>query len=481
MSDGRTLSGEPRLDQVLGGGIPRNAIVMLMGQPGAGKTILAQQYLFKNASKDRPGLYLTTASEPVEKVLRYGQTLDFFDADAVGGSVFYESLAGVLSEKGPQGIFDRIEHLIKERKPGILVVDSYKAIHTYTDRHDGNLRDLTHRLGSMLSAFPVTTFLLGEYTSNDVARYPEFAVADAIISLEVTRTSQREKRDLQVVKLRGSGFLSGHHAYRIGNAGLRVFPRLADPRDVEEYDSRTDRLASGVDGLDRMMDRGIRAGSSTLVLGPAGSGKTLLGLHFILAGAARGEPGLIATFQENPVQLNDVLKGFGWSLDPDKVELMYRAPVDLHIDEWVYDLLDTVKQGPAQRVLIDSLGDLRLAAGDKVRFREYMYSILQRLSRTGTTLMMTDELAPLTGDGLTSDPVISHLSDNVVHLGIQTYSPQLIRAVSVLKTRGTSHDAARRQYEITSEGFKIGEPADLVAGDTGRRSGSDRSNSSGEG
>jgi circadian clock protein KaiC len=457
MNGDRILSGEPRLDQVLGGGVPRNAMVVLMGLPGAGKTILAQQYLFHNASRERPGLYLTTASEPVEKVLRFGQNLDFFDVDAVGDKVFYEPLAAVLSEEGPKGMLDRIEYLIKERRPGILVIDSFKAIHTYANEQDGNLRDLTHRLGSMLSAFPVTTLLLGEYATEDVSQYPEFAVADAIISLEIARTGHREKRVLQVMKLRGSGFLSGHHAYRIESSGLRVFPRLADPRDAGGYDSPTDRLGSGIDGLDVMIGGGIRAGSSTLLLGPAGSGKTLLGLHFILAGAAAGEPGLIATFQENPVQLKDVVEGFGWSLDSNHVELMYRTPVDLHIDEWVYDVLDFVERGKARRILIDSLGDLRLAAGDEVRFREYMYSVLQRLSRAGTGLMMTDELAH-TGDGPTTDAVISHLADNVVHLGVQTYSPRLTRAISVLKTRGTPHDPARRQYEITSEGLTIGEP-----------------------
>jgi circadian clock protein KaiC len=155
--------------------------------------------------------------------------------------------------------------------------------------------------------------------------------------------------------------------------------------------------------------------------------------------------------------LKDVVEGFGWSLDSNHVELMYRTPVDLHIDEWVYDVLDFVERGKARRILIDSLGDLRLAAGDEVRFREYMYSVLQRLSRAGTGLMMTDELAH-TGDGPTTDAVISHLADNVVHLGVQTYSPRLTRAISVLKTRGTPHDPARRQYEITSEGLTIGEP-----------------------
>jgi circadian clock protein KaiC len=183
-------------------------------------------------------------------------------------------------------------------------------------------------------------------------------------------------------------------------------------------------------------------------------------LHFVLAGAAAGEPSVIANFQENPVQLRDIVKGFGWSLESDMIELMYRTPVDLHIDEWVYDVFDTVERQNAQRVLIDSLGDLRMAAGDEVRFREYMYSVLQRLSRAGTNLMMTDELSRFTPDGLATDPIISHLSDNVVQLGVHKHSPHLTRAISVLKTRGSSHDPSRRQYEITSRGLEIGEPVE---------------------
>src|SRR5215207_4964361 len=122
----RLSSGHPRLDAVLGGGVPANGINMLIGLPGSGKTILAQQYVFANATPERPALYLATVSEPFDKILRYGQTLAFFDRKAVGRSVFYEDLGTVLNERGLAGVLEQVNTLIKERRPGLIVIDSFK-------------------------------------------------------------------------------------------------------------------------------------------------------------------------------------------------------------------------------------------------------------------------------------------------------------------------------------------------------------------
>ena len=146
---------------------------------------------------------------------------------------------------------------------------------------------------------------------------------------------------LEVLKLRGSGYLSGQHSYRISAAGLSVFPRLADTVDSSSYDLGAERLSTGIDALDEMLTDGYWPGSSTLCAGPSGIGKTLMGLHFIVAGAAVGEHGIIASLQENPTQLTRVAQAFGWTLD-DSVTMMYRSPVDLYVDEWIYELLDTI-------------------------------------------------------------------------------------------------------------------------------------------
>ena len=117
-----------------------------------------------------------------------------------------------------------------------------------------------------------------------------------------------------------------------------------------------------------MLADGYWRGASTLVAGPSGAGKTLVALHFVFCGAELGEQGIFATFQENPTQLERIVQGFSWSLEEPKVELMFRPPVDLYLDEWVYELLDLIERTGAKRVAIDSLGDLRAACGDEIRF-----------------------------------------------------------------------------------------------------------------
>jgi circadian clock protein KaiC len=453
----RFSSGDYHLDAVLGGGLPANALNMIIGVPGSGKTILAEQFMFHNASPDRPGLYLSTVSEPLDKILRYGQELDFFSAEMIGTSVFFEDLGGTLNDGGLPNVLMRARTLIRERRPGVIVIDSFRALSAYAPSHQA-FRGFLHELAGILTALPTTTFWVGEYAAGEIAMAPEFAVADGIISLSTRREAERAIRHLEILKLRGTGFMAGEHAYRIAQDGLHVFPRLAEGLPMEPYDLRSQRISSGVPALDQMLAEGYWSGASTMVAGPSGSGKTLMGLHFVFNGAAAGQSGIIATLQENATQLERIAGGFGWSLTNESVELMYRSPVDLYLDEWFYDLLDAVERTKAQRIFIDSLGDLRRAAVDDLRFREYLYSLLQRCAHQQISVMMSQETPGPFGIPHLSEEGISHLSDNVILLQFVPRDAQLRRAVTVLKTRASRHEPDIREFKITSEGIVLGEP-----------------------
>jgi circadian clock protein KaiC len=453
---GRLTSGNEHLDGILGGGFPAYAINLVAGPPGGGKTILAQQYVFHNATAERPAVYLTTVSEPLEKILRYGQTMTFFDTSAIGRAVFYEDLGETLSTEGLGGVLERIDQLVKEYRPAIMVIDSFKALHPYAE-DQGEFRRFLHRLAGKLSAFPVTSLWIGEYDTAELSTAPEFAVADAIVRLSSDRIGHRELRQLQVIKLRGSGFQSGGHAYRLSDTGIEVFPRLADPLDSSVYATPAQRTSSGIAALDTMLADGYWPGAATLVAGPSGSGKTLIGLHFVVSGARRGEPGIIATFQENPTQLERVAQGFGWSLAEDGIELLYRSPVNLLVDEWVYELIGTIERTGARRVLIDSLGDLAFAAGDEARYREYLYSLVQRCARQGVSLLMSFELPDLFEVTRLSEIGISHLSDNVLLLQYLRQRGGVKRTLTVLKTRASLHEPQIKEFTITSAGITLGE------------------------
>jgi circadian clock protein KaiC len=453
----RFSSGERHLDAVLGGGIPANALNMIIGLPGSGKTILAEQFMFHSASRQRPGVYLSTVSEPLDKILRYGQGLDFFDVEAIGTSVFFEDLGRALNDGGLTDLLGKVRAVIAERLPGVLVIDSFKALSAYA-ASTTEFRGFLHELAGILTALRTTTFWVGEYGPEEIATAPEFAVADGIIALATRREAERAIRHLEVLKLRGTGFMSGEHAYRIGPGGLRVFPRLAESLTGEQYTTQSERMSSGIPAIDEMLADGYWSGASTMVAGPSGSGKTLMGLHFIFNGAAAGQTGIIATLQENTTQLERVVSGFGWSLDNDAVELMYRSPVDLYLDEWFYDLLAVIDRTGARRIFIDSLGDLRRAAVDDLRFREYLYSLLQRSTRQQISVMMSQETPGLFAIPSLTEGDISHLSDNVILLQFVRRDAELRRAVTVLKTRASRHEPDVREFKITSEGIILGEP-----------------------
>ena len=283
-------------------------------------------------------------------------------------------------------------------------------------------------------------------------------MADAIVELAVVPLGQREKRFLHVRKLRGSDFRAGQHGYRLAAQGLRLFPRLADIPPDGDYLLDGNRITTGIPALDEMVGGGLWPGSATMVAGPSGAGKTIMGLHFIYGGAKRGERGIIATLQENPIQLTRMLGGLGWPLPDPAVEVMYRSPVDIYIDEWAHDLLAAVEHTGARRVLIDSLVDLQNAAIEQTRFREFMYSLIQRFSRQGISVLTTYETPGLHSTSKLSEFAISHLADNLITLTYHREHTAMSRSLAIIKTRASSHDPAIRQFSISADGISLSDP-----------------------
>ena len=455
MSD-RLSSGSERLDTVLGGGLPLHGITLIVGPPGCGQNdprgaVPVSQREYRSAGAVSVDGVGTTGEDPA---IRRGPRL--LRRLRAGHRVIYDDLGQTLNKDGLPGVLARITELLKQRRPGVMVIDSFKALQVYAP-DAGAFRRFLHDLAGLLSAMPITTFWVGEYDDADTVDAPEFAVADAIMSLSTDRIAEREMRG-------ASGSEAARQRLPVREAHLPALPegprRLPAPgrsTDLGSYGDRHERMSSGVPALDAMLCDGYYRGASTLLAGPSGVGKTLLALHFVFAGARRGETGVIATFQENPVQLQRILQGFSWSLHDPHIELMYRSPVDLYLDEWLYDLLDTVQRTGAQRLAIDSLGDMRAACVDELRFRECVYSLLQRCTRANVSVIMTQEVPDLFGVTRLSEYGISHLSDNVVLLQFLRGDSELKRAITVLKTRGSAHEQQLRQYAITSDGVTLGD------------------------
>ena len=452
----RMKSGNAEADYILGGGFPLNSINIIMGHPGSGKTIFAEQLIFDNASDDRPILYLTTLSEPLAKVVRYLQGFRFFDETKLGTQVVYEDIGDRLAQDGISALMPVLQETIRSLGPKIIVIDSFKAVHDLAPSA-ADRRRLVYEMTALLTAYGTTAFLLGEYTEDDILRYPEFAVADGIVEMSRRRLGNRDERYFRVYKLRGSQYLEGAHAFRITDAGLDIYPRLVSPSLPEGYEPATDRISTGVRGLDEMLDGGVWRGTTTLLAGPSGAGKTTIALQFALEGARQGEPTLYMNFQENPSQLMRTIRNLG--IDPERaqaqgLDLVYASPVELQIDSIIVDMFRRIQQRRVRRVVVDALGDLASAATDPQRLHDYLYALVQHFAVSTITSILNLETQGNAIGGVGSENAMSYLSDNVLLLSVDG-ELRTRRAIRVLKTRGSAHDTRVREVEITAAGLAV--------------------------
>jgi circadian clock protein KaiC len=383
----------------------------------------------------------------------YLQRFDFFDPEALGATVHYQDMGADLAREGPEIVLDRLREAIKELGPRVIVIDSFKAIHDLADS-SARMRRLISEMAGLLSAYDTTAFLVGEYAREDVPRSPEFAVADGILEFSRRGSPSRDERFVRVLKLRGSSYLEGKHAFRINKGGLEVFPRLVSPDRPARYEVVDERITSGVAGLDEMLAGGLRRGSGVLLVGAPGSGKTTLGVSFAAAGVQAGEPALFVHLQENPTQLAQAISGLGLDLRDLRAKglhLLYSSPVELQIDRLVVEIFRMVKEKGIRRVAIDSVDEVAMAATDPSRFHDYAYALLQQLAADDATTVFTMESR---GSRMNRDLRIFSLTDVILELGVELREPPH-RFVRVLKARGIDHELAPRTMVIEAGGIRV--------------------------
>jgi circadian clock protein KaiC len=451
-------TGNAEMDKILKGGFPTNSINVIMGQPGTGKTIFAEQLIFHHAKvSDRPILYLTTLSEPMSKVLTYLQRFSFFDETKVGSAVHYRDIGFELTQDGVGALNTQLKEAIHELSPKIIVVDSFKALHDLAESPQ-EMRRALYELTGMLAAYETTVFFIGEYTEENSRVMPEFAIADGIVQFLRSAVSTRDERFVRVLKLRGSSYLEGLHGCSITSSGLDIFPRLVSPAVPEKYTWQQERIKSGIEGFDQMVGGGLLRGSTTLLEGNAGTGKSIFSLQFALQALREQGRSLYVNFQENPTQLSRSIRALGF--DPDQckaagLDLLYESPVELQIDSIIVKIFRLIEEQDIKRVVIDAIGDLELLSRDLDRVHDYIYSLAQHLAVKGITSIMTYETSPnLQGTSHQANGRFSNMSDNIVLLE-PAREPAFERAISCLKARGTEHDLKPHRFEISSNGIHI--------------------------
>ena len=463
-------TGVPGLDQILGGGVPEFSFNVIAGAPGSGKTTLAQQIMFSLASADRPALYFTVVGEPALKMLRYQQQFGFFDTARVGESVRYVNLSEEVASGTLGKLFERIVGEVETTSPAVVIVDSFRTVADVADRPQNgglDLQHFVHKLAVRLTSWEATTFLIGEYDVPEVQN-PIFTVADGLVWLLQSVDRNSMVRKMQIMKMRGQAPVPGLHTFRISKDGLRVFPRVivgpeekSQPAAKGAKPNAKQRLSLGVKGLDAMLGGGLPAGYSMLLAGPSGSGKSVLASEFIAEGARNGEPGIIAVFEKRPNEYSqDGAAGrrFERLVRDGNVEILQPRPLDLSIDEMLYELIDAIERLKARRLVIDSLSGFELALAPTFRqdFRESLYRMVTVLTGMGVTMAMTAEVEDSYTDLRFSPHGTAFLTDAIIMQRYIVFKGRLQRIMSVVKVRGSNHDKDLRAFEITEEGIVMG-------------------------
>lgn len=453
-------TGNAAFDSVLGGGIPTNSLTMVAGEPGSGKTVLALQTLFHAARRGVTCLYLSTLAEPTLKLLRYMQLFDFFDEPLVHQKIVFADIAEPL-RKGSQPTLDAISKRLEQQEPGIVVIDSFRAVGDLL-RYDDVARDFTYDLAVQAASWGSTTLLVGEYTADEIRTLPPFGIADGIIWLGSERDGLTCVRECEVLKLRGANYVTGRHFFELSSRGFSCYPRVRTPDETATLiDAPRDRIPLGTAGLDALLDGGVARASATALAGATGTGKTLLSLQFLLEGARRGEKGILFTLEETPEQLRAGAAAFGWDLAAAEaggtIELQYTSPVELSTDRFLDTARRHIQANGARRVVFDSLTSMALGVPSERRYRELVYALTKHARAAGATLLMTIESRQLLGSATFAETGFSFASDNIIQLRYVEIDGRLDRAVSVLKARGIRHDTSLRLVRITATGVEVAE------------------------
>ena len=459
-------TGVRGLDDIMGGGIPEFSFNIIAGTPGCGKTTMAHQLVFANATAKKPALYFTVLGESAIKMLRYQQQFSFFDESKVGKTIRFINLSDLVLAQDLNAVLEEIIKQVTTIQPGIVVVDSFRTVvrTASAGSSEMEMQIFIQRLAQFLTSWEATTFLVGEYVPEEIRDNPLFTIVDGLFWLSQVPERNSVVRKLQIMKLRGQASVPGLHTLRISDDGLQAFSRTLGLAGKKVKPMRNRRLSMGIPELDKMMGGGILEGDSLLVAGPSGTGKSAMATQFIAEGIRRGEPGIMAIFEERPAGYTDRARSFGLNLktpqEKGKLEVLYLRPLDLSVDETMQEILDAIERLGAKRLVIDSLVgfEMALAPGFRTEFRESLYRMIGALTGAGVTILSTVEVEDTFTAFSFSHYAISFLTDDIIRMRYVEIDGQLRKVMVVIKMRGGNHSKDIREYVITDKGVVVISP-----------------------
>ena len=464
------------LDGILSGGIPRGNVILVEGPAGSGKTTLGLEFIYRGVTEfNEPGLIVLFEVSPLKVVRDAAQFgWDFPELERQGKVKIIFTTRSVLQQE-----LQEADSLLLAEAAQIgarrMFIDSLPPLppdgQTGQNGNNGGSREVFHVLVQGLHRENVTAMLAIEAPSLERIRLAtppvEEFVADTIVVLRIDDVHRAVTRSIEVVKSRGHQFEMGSHSFRIVDGhGLEVYRRVQAPRDVTRelaasFDPNT-RISTGVPGLDEVVNGGYFLGSTTLVVGVAGVGKSVMGLQYIAEGARRGERGLMLSLDETPAQIQRNAKSLGIELEPEitrgLVRVQYDTPQEIEVDRHFYQIEQMVEDFKPTRVVIDSLSTYGSALGSSVRiFRDFFHALVALMKQHQVAAIYNHENPEILGmTSIAGEYAMSSLVDNILLLNWVELGDEFRLGLTVAKMRANPTSRVTHECEVVDgQGMRV--------------------------
>lgn len=461
----RLPTGVAGLDTILNGGLMVGGIYIIQGNPGTGKTILTNQICFHHIAsvENASALFVTLLAENHARMMSNLYNLSFFDERRIPDDLCYLSGFNELREGGTEAVGNLLRREILSRRCSLLVIDGIVSAQIAGTANQA-FKEFIHSIQEIALATDCTIIMTSNSGVRTVA--PEDTMVDGLIRLNDQNYGWRSQSDLQVTKFRGGAFMRGRHAYEVTDAGVVVHPRIEAllARPSQEEQPNEGKASTGILRLNQMLEGGVPVGSTTVVMGPSGAGKTTVGLHF-LSESSVSEPGLMFGFYETPARIRakaEVLSPpLAALIDAGSVQILWQPPTDDLLDAYGERLLEAVRKRGVRRLLIDGFGGFTKAAVEPTRMEHFFTTLANELRVLGVTTLYTLEVPDILGPAIRVPiEAISSIAENMVLLRFIEVRSRLYRLISILKVRNSSFDPSLHEYAITNSGLVINETPD---------------------
>ena len=454
----RIETGVRNLDAIFHGGVPRGSVTVVSGPPGTGKSTLCQQICFHNATPAHRAIYFGTLSEPTAKLLRYLAQFTFFDEEKVDKAIEFVDLGVILRTRGLTEAAALITEHLKRVKPALVIIDSFKVFGDLAASAE-DLRKFDYEIAVKLMAWETTAFLVGEYGAQEYQTNPLFSIVDGMLLFSHREEYGEQQRFIQLLKMRGTAHSVDEYPFLISDNGVEIYaPRMTLQRTSQPEEREAHRLHVGITKLDTLLGPGIPRGSSLLVAGVAGTGKTLLLLEFIYRGALAGEKGIMFSFEETRDRLLATAIGMGWDLkreiDRGMIEIQFIPQPDVLVEMHLLMMQERVETLKARRVAIDSVSVFLHRIKDPQVAREKVFqlaTIVQNAEAVG--FFATD--VPYGTTQISRFGVEETVVDGVILLSAMQEGSERRRYIEIYKLRNTRHLLGRHHFAIAHDGIQV--------------------------